>query len=283
MFNKANSKTILITGCSSGIGLCAAQTLKARGYDVFATARKAEDIARLQAMGLHGVTLDLDDSASIEAAVQTVLQQTDNRLDALFNNSGFAQPGAIEDLSRDVIRQQFETNVFGTIELTNRVIPIMREQGHGRIVFNSSLLGLVAMAYRGAYNASKFALEGFAQTLRQELHGSGIHVSLIEPGPIKSQFRDNARDKFLASIATRNSYHMPLYQAMNAAYRQNGHNAAFMREPQAVVKKLLRALESRFPKPHYYVTSATHMLVMLKRLLPHRVMDYVLRQIAKRA
>ena len=184
--------SILITGCSSGIGFQVAQGLRARGWRVFATARQPADVTRLQADGLESLALDLRDSASIQTAVTAVLERTGGRLDALFNNGAYGQPGAVEDLSREALREQFETNLFGTLELTNRLIPVMRRQGGGRILFNSSVLGLVAFPYRVAYVASKFALEGLADTLRLELTGTGIHICLIEPGPILSRFRDNA-------------------------------------------------------------------------------------------
>uniref|UniRef100_A0A4W5LCQ8 Uncharacterized protein n=1 Tax=Hucho hucho TaxID=62062 RepID=A0A4W5LCQ8_9TELE len=187
-----SSRSILITGCSSGIGLVVAQGLAAKGWRVFATARQAADVVRLQAQGLEALQLDVDDSDSIVQAVAEVLLRTGGTLDALFNNAGYGQPGAAEDVPRAAMRAQFETNVFGAWELMNAVIPVMRRQGHGRILFNSSVLGFAAMKYRGAYNASKYAMEGLCDTLRLELAGSGIAVSLIEPGPIESRFRANA-------------------------------------------------------------------------------------------
>src|SRR3569623_3101332 len=206
-----NSKSILITGCSSGIGLCAAEGLQRRGYHVFASARKAADVATLQARGFAAVQLDLDDSVSIRRALNEVLARTGGSLDALFNNGGYGQAGAVEALSRAVLRAQFETNLFGAQALTNMVIPVMRAQGHGRILYNSSLFGLVAIAYRRAYTASKFALEGLAATLRLELAGSGIHVALIAPGPIKSRFRANSLAEFLRHIDIERSAHREPY------------------------------------------------------------------------
>ena len=187
-----NKKSILITGCSSGIGLCVAQALQQRGYRVFATVRKEEDIGKLQAMGLESLQLDLDKSESIHTALKEILKRTNDTLDALFNNGAYGQAGALEDLSRDVLRQQFETNVLGWHELTNLVLPVMLKQGHGRIIQNSSVLGFVALKFRGAYCASKYAIEGLTDTLRQELSGTNIYISLIEPGPVESQFRANA-------------------------------------------------------------------------------------------
>ena len=187
-----NKKSVLITGCSTGIGRSAAEILKQRGYRVFATARKHEDVAQLIEEGFESVQLDLANSASIHAAVKTILHKTDGKLYALFNNGAYGQAGAVEDLTRDMLREQFETNLFGTHELTNLLIPVMRRQGEGRIIQNSSVLGFVSLKYRGAYNASKYALEGLTDTLRMELKGSGIYISLIEPGPIETSFRKNA-------------------------------------------------------------------------------------------
>jgi len=146
----------------------------------------------LQAEGLESLQLDLCDSQSIQTAFNEIMQRTNGQLYALFNNGAYGIPGAVEDLSRNTLRTQFETNVFGWHELTTLVIPVMRKQGSGRIIQNSSVLGFVAMPFRGAYNASKFAIEGLTDTLRLELKDTGIYISLIEPGPILSQFRHNA-------------------------------------------------------------------------------------------
>ena len=186
------SKNIFITGCSTGIGYTTAKVLKERGYRVICSARKDADVLMLQEQGFETLQLDLAESASIQLAVQQLIKLTDGKIDGLFNNGAFGQPGAVEDLTRDVLRNQFENNFFGTHELTNLIIPLMRKQGSGRILYNSSILGFVAMKYRGAYNASKFALEGLVDTLRLELHGTNIQLCLIEPGPITSQFRKNA-------------------------------------------------------------------------------------------
>lgn len=274
----AEQKTILITGCSSGIGLCAARGLRARGWRVFATARQAADIERLQAEGLESLPLDLRDSASIQTAVTTVLAQTGGRLDALFNNGAYGQPGAVEDLSRAALREQFETNLFGTQELTNQVLPVMRQQGGGRILYNSSVLGLVALPYRGAYVASKFALEGLADTLRLELAGTGIHICLIEPGPILSRFRDNAHVAYLRHIRPETSPHREKYAAMEARLLKEGPAAPFTLPPEAVLKRVIHALESPRPRARYPVTVPTYLFAFLRRLLPTRALDAILRQ-----
>jgi NAD(P)-dependent dehydrogenase (short-subunit alcohol dehydrogenase family) len=269
-------KSILITGCSTGIGRCVAQGLKARGYRVFATARKKEDVNKLLERGFESLQLDLDDSQSIHTAVDSILQQTGGTLDALFNNGAYGLVGAVEDLSRQALRAQFETNVFGWIELTNRIIPVMRAQGHGRIIQNSSVLGFAAMPYRGAYNASKFAIEGFADTLRQELFATNIQICLIEPGPIISQFRANAIKAFEQYIDAENSAHKPQYAAMLARLKKVGPAAAFTLGPEAVLKKVIHALESKRPEIRYYVTVPTYLFAYLKRFLSFRMMDWVL-------
>lgn len=274
--HKTYHPTILITGCSSGIGLCVAQGLVARGYRVFASARRTEDLQKLQALGLESLPLDLADSTSIKSAVAEVLARSGGRLDALFNNGAYGQPGAVEDLRREVLREQFETNLFGTLELTNLIIPVMRAQGHGRIVMNSSVLGFAAMPFRGAYNASKFALEGLTDTLRLELTGSGIFVSLIEPGPIESRFRANAYAAYQRNIDAEHSVHREKYLAMVRRLEKPGPAAPFTLPPEAVLDKLIHALESRRPKARYGVTVPTHLFAFLKRILPQRAMDWVL-------
>jgi NAD(P)-dependent dehydrogenase (short-subunit alcohol dehydrogenase family) len=269
-------RSILITGCSSGIGRCAAEGLSRRGYRVFATARRAEDVLRLQEAGLESVQLDLADSASIHHAVDEILGRTGGTLYALFNNGAHGQPGAVEDLRREVLREQFETNLFGTLELTNRIIPVMRAQGRGRIIQNSSLLGLVALPYRGAYVASKFALEGLTDTLRLELDGTGIHVSLIEPGPIKSRFRANAHAAYLRNIDPTCSFHREKYLGMERRLQKPGPAAPFTLPPEAVLKKLVHALESPRPRARYPVTLPSHLFGSLRRLLPSWLLDRVL-------
>ncbi|MBY4678545.1 SDR family oxidoreductase [Marinobacterium arenosum] len=271
-------KSILITGCSSGIGYHAALDLQQRGYRVFATARQAEDVERLRALGLSSCQLDLDSSDSIRQALAWVLERTGGELYALFNNGAFGQPGAVEDLSREVLRAQFETNLFGWHELTCQVLPVMRRQGYGRIIHNSSVLGLIAMKYRGAYNASKFALEGLTDTLRQELADTDIHVSLIEPGPIESDFRKNAYAKFKQNIDVAGSAHREVYEAVERRLANQSPNVRdpFTLGPEAVQKRLLHALEAKRPKPRYYVTTPTYLLGTLRRLLSSRMLDRLL-------
>jgi NAD(P)-dependent dehydrogenase (short-subunit alcohol dehydrogenase family) len=277
--NDTDSRSVLITGCSSGIGECVARGLHERGYRVFASVRNPGDRMPLQQAGIECLVLDYADSASIEAAVEQVLQQTGRRLYALFNNGAYGQPGACEDLSRAAMRQQFETNVFGWMELINLVIPVMRAQGHGRIIQNSSILGFAAMPMRGAYNASKFAIEGFSDTLRRELAGTGIHVSLIEPGPVESRFRANAYRAFQQHIAVDSSVHRERYRQMIRRFEASGNVQPFTLPPEAVLKRVLHALQSRQPRIRYPVTFPTYLFAALKRVLSDRMLDRILRRV----
>ena len=269
-------RSVLISGCSSGIGHHCAHALAARGWRVFAGARRAEDVERLAGERLEALALDLADSASIEQAVERVLEATGGRLDALFNNAGYGQPGAVEDVSREALRAQFETNLFGAHELTARVLPAMRRQGSGRVVNHSSVLGLVALPYRGAYNASKFALEGLTDTLRLELHGTGIQVSLIDTGPVRSRFRENALAMFQRHIDVEASAHREVYRAVLARLEASG-DAPFTLGPEAVARALVHVLESRRARPRYYVTAPSRVFALLRRLLPTWALDALLR------
>ncbi|QBQ54601.1 SDR family NAD(P)-dependent oxidoreductase [Nitrosococcus wardiae] len=281
MNQKFASKSVLVTGCSSGIGRCVARGLQARGYRVFATARRTQDLEELTAEGLEAISLELSDEASIANTVDTVLERTGGQLYALFNNAAYGQPGAVEDLCREVLRAQLETNTLGTQELTNRLIPAMRNQGAGRIIYNSSVLGFIALPFRGAYNASKYALEALADTLRLELYGSGIKVSVIEPGPISSQFRHNSYQKYLENIDPTRSAHYQTYLAMEQRLKKCGPAVPFTLPPESVLKKVIHALEAPRPRARYYVTTPTHVFAALKRMLPHAAMDWILRQVSR--
>ncbi len=272
-------KSILITGCSSGIGLAAAKILHARGYRVFATVRQEKDVQPLLDIGLESLQLDLRDYRSIQSAVDEILERTGGTLYALFNNGAYGQPGAVEDLTSDALREQFETNLFGWHELTRRVIPVMRAQNEGRIIQNSSVLGFVTLAYRGAYNSTKYALEGLTDTMRLELHGSGIHLSIIEPGPITSEFRKNAFAAYKRNIDPEHSVHKAHYQAMVKRLTTQGPVVPFTLPADAVVNKLIHALESKRPKIRYYVTFPTYLFATLRHLLPYRWMDRILAKI----
>lgn len=269
------AKSVLITGCSSGIGYDAAQGLRERGWRVFASCRKQVDCDRLRAMGFDTPRIDYEDEASIESGLAEVLAATGGTLDAVFNNGAYAIPGAVEDISRDAMRAIFEANLFGVHDLTCRIIPVMRAQGHGRIINNSSILGFSAMRMRGAYNATKFAMEGLTDTMRLELAPTPIEVVLIEPGPITTKIRRNSQPQFEHWVdwegsALRNFYEKVM---MPRLYADEGPPDTFELPPAAVTKKLIHALESRRPHPRYYVTTPTYFMGLMKRLLPTRLLD----------
>lgn len=271
-------QSILITGATSGIGLASVRMLKARGWRVLATARKPADLARLREVeGVEPLHLELADPLSIASCADEALRLTAGKIEALFNNAAFGQPGAVEDLSADVLRQQLEVNLIGTHELTRRLIPAMRSNRRGRIVQCSSVLGLVSGPFRGAYVASKFALEGLSDAMRLELAGTGIHVSLIEPGPIRTRFIETALAAFKAAIDIDASPHRDAYRARIAAM-ESGGDQRFKLEPEAVARKLVHAVESRRPQLRYYVTTPTYVAAMLRRLLPGRLLDRVLQR-----
>jgi short-subunit dehydrogenase len=271
------AKSILITGCSSGIGYDAAHWLRARGWRVFATCRQQQDCDRLIAEGLESFCLDYADEASITAAVAEVARRTGGTLDALYNNGAFAIPGAVEDLPRGALREIFETNLFGYHDLTRQVIPLMRAQGHGRIINCSSVLGLVGMKFRGAYVATKFAMEGLTDVLRLEMAGTGIEVILIEPGPITSRIRENARPHVTKWIDWKNSARADEYAPLiERLFGEKYGLDPFELPARAVTKKLIAALESRRPRPRYYVTTPTYLMGFARRILPTRALDWLI-------
>ncbi|MEM8976563.1 MAG: SDR family NAD(P)-dependent oxidoreductase [Pseudomonadota bacterium] len=267
-------RSVLITGCSSGIGLASALALKDRGWRVLATARHADDLARLkQDFGLETLELELADPESVARCMDDVDRLTDGQLFAVFNNGAYGQPGALEDLDVAVVRQQFEVNVFAAHEITRRAVQIMRANGTGRIVHCSSVLGLIAAPYRGAYCASKFALEAMADTMRLELAGTGIFISLIEPGPIDTRFLDHAMAAARANVDIEGSVHSERYKSIIAGMEKGGKQF-FKLPPEAVAKKLIHAVESRRPKRRYYVTTPTYIVAAARRLLPTSALDW---------
>lgn len=274
------AKAILITGCSTGIGYVAAHALQKKGYQVIASCRQQADVDRLKQEGLTCIQLDLADPRSIKLAVQKASALCEGNLYALFNNGAFGQPGALEDLPTDALREQFEANFFGWHELTKLVLPIMRNRGEGRIIQNSSVLGFAAMKYRGAYNASKFALEGWTDTLRLELHGTNIKVMLIEPGPIETHFRANAKAAFLKWINIESSPHKVDYHQQLNRLTAEGSNNQFVLPPESCIPPLVDALESKSPKLRYRITTPTKVFAVLKRMLPGKWLDPILRKAA---
>ena len=270
-----NQRSILITGCSSGIGYCCAKGMRQRGWRVFATARQDDDLKRLEAEGLEALYLDYTEAHSVAACAADAGKRTGGRLDALFNNGAYGQPGAVEDLTREVLEAQFSANVFGWHQLATACLPLMRTNGSGRIVQCSSVLGLVALKWRGAYNASKFAIEALSDTMRLELGGSGIFVSLIEPGPITSRFTEHALNAFERNIDQSTSNYKAAYERQRARLGKGGSNR-YKLGPEAVLDKLVHALESPRPHARYFVTKPTAYMAIARRVLPQRVLDYVL-------
>ena len=272
-------KSILITGCSTGIGAVCASGLKKRGYRVFATARKSVDLKRLESEGFEALALDYRYSESVQNCAQEVARRTDGKLYALFNNGAYGQPGAVEDITRAVLEEQFAANFFGWHELTKACLPMLRKNGVGRIIQCSSVLGLAAMKWRGPYNASKFAIEGLSDTLRLELRGSGIHVVTINPGPIESQFVPNARAAFERNVDLSTSHYTSEFERQRQRLDRGG-NTTFKLPATAVLDKLILALERKNPRAHYYVTVPTYLVATARRLLPQSWMDAFLNGIS---
>ena len=271
------AKSILITGCSTGIGYDAAHTLHKRGWQVLATCRQQKDCDRLQSEGLNSFVLNYEDEASIKAAVATTLNTTGGTLNAVFNNGAYAIPGPVEDLSRDALRAIFEANFFGYFDLINQLMPMFRKQGHGRIVQCSSLLGMTALRYRGSYNATKFALEAMTDTLRLELRGTNIKPILIEPGPIKTDFRKNAIIQFDKWVDWENSEIRDHYEnsLLDKLKKVGTGKDPGELGPEAVTAALIKAIESSNPNPRYFVTWPTRLTSTLRRLLPTRWSDAI--------
>ena len=269
-------RAIFITGCSTGIGYTTAHQLSKHGFHVIASCRKKEDVLRLQNEGLTCLHLDYSDSESISLAVSELLALTDGKLYALFNNGAYGQAGALEDLPREALKEQFEANFFGWHQLVIELLPIMRKQGYGRIIQNSSVLGIVAMKYRGAYNSSKFAIEGWSDTLRLELMQTNIQISLIEPGPIETNFRSNALKVFKKWVTIENSPHKEKYLMQQQRLEKEASGSTFVLPPESIMSPLLHALNSKKPKARYRVTFPTHLFAILKRLLPTKWLDMIL-------
>ena len=274
MDSTSTIRAVLITGCSSGIGLCLAHGLRNAGYRVFPTVRKKEDMIKLKKLGFDVFLLDLSSSQSIRTAIDEIYQKTDS-LYSLINNGAYGQTGALEDISREALEKQFQANVFGWHELTNLVLPSMKERNEGRIIYISSVLGFVAMPFRGPYVASKFAIEGLVDTLRLELKQTRIKLSLVQPGPIKSKFRQNALLAFKENVDPSNSDYKREYKTMIKRLNSD-KNVKFTLAPESVLRCVLHALKSKVPKNHYRVTFPTKLFGILCRILPSSWMDYIL-------
>ena len=272
-------KPVLITGASSGIGYyCAKELSKNTKYQVFATVRNKDDFDKLTHDRLNVIFLDLTSSESIKRCAEEFLSKTDGKIYALFNNAGYGQPGAVEDISDKVLKEQFQTNLFGLHELTCHFLPVMRRQDFGRIINHSSVLGVISLRFRGAYNASKYALEGLSDTLRLELMGSNLWVSLIETGPVRSRFRENALKKFLQNIDRKYSFFQAEYEKKLKSL-ESSEDVPFTLGEDAVFEALIKVLEAKSPKARYRVTKVTTVLSFLKRVLSTKQLDKVLRSI----
>ena len=272
-------QNILITGCSTGIGLETARVLKANNYKVYATARKNKDVKRLKELGFKSFKLDVRKPKQIKQAFELIYKE-DAKLDAVFNNAGFGQPGAVEDITTDVLREQFETNLFGLHEVTLEAMRIFRRQGYGKIIQHSSVLGIISLKFRGAYNSSKYAIEGLADTMRQELMGSNIHISTINTGPVTSKFRENALKKFKENVDINNSHFTPVYKdELKVRLENDKDETPFNLPASSVANIVLKIMKSNKPKPRYYVTTATHILGFAKRILPTSLLDKLLNRI----
>ena len=275
------NKTVLITGCSSGIGLETALLLKKKGYRVFATARKKKDVKHLKKLGFEAFLLDLRKYETINDTLKKILKLTNGKLDVLFNNGAYGQPGAVEDLTTDVLKEQFETNLFGWHELTRKTIKIMRDQGsYGMIIQHSSVLGLVSLKYRGAYNASKYAIEGLSDTLRLELADTDIKIVTLNTGPVKSKFRENALKMFKKNIDVKHTYFRSVYKKeLKKRLESNKDDTPFTLEANETANIVEGIISSKTPKPRYYITKATYLLGFFKRILSTRMLDSILKRI----
>ncbi len=278
--SNSNHQHIFITGCSTGIGYQLAVELKNLGYSVLASCRKAQDVERLRDLGLNCIQLDLNSSQSIQSAAQSVTQFSQGKLFALINNGAYGQPGALEDLPTAALRAQFDTNFFGWHELTTTLLPMLLQQDDARIIQISSVLGFAAMKYRGAYNSSKFALEGWTDTLRLELRNTNVKISLVQPGPIETQFRANGLAAFKTWINIQHSRHSEQYQQQLERLQKASSNNPFVLPPQACVEPVRHALQSKRPKHRYRVTRPTKVFAVLKRLLPGHILDHILNKAA---
>lgn len=274
------TRSILITGCSSGIGYDAAHTLRDRGWRVFASCRKAEDCARLRDEGFASPRLDYEDADTIRSALAEVLEATGGTLDALYNNGAYGIPGLVEDVPRAAFETILQANLIGPHDLTRQVIPVMRAQGHGRIVNCTSVFGYAAAPWRGAYISTKHGLEGLTDSLRLELHGSGIHVSLIQPGLIATKFGENSGRELEKWIDWEHSVRAGDYKRVLLDKARGRNRVAHLEAPASdVTRKLIHALESRRPRPRYRVTKLAELVNVLDRVLPTRATDWITRRV----
>ncbi|MEA2310031.1 MAG: hypothetical protein QOG86_1999 [Thermoleophilaceae bacterium] len=271
------SKAVLITGCSTGIGRATAERLAGKGFTVYATARRPDSIADLAEKGCKTLALDVTDEESMAAAVKTV-EAAEGAVGALVNNAGYSQSGAIEDVSMDSVRRQFETNVYGLTRMCQLVLPKMREQHYGRIVNISSMGGKLVFPGGGVYHGTKHAVEAISDALRFEVRGFGIGVSIIEPGLIKTEFANAATtsiEEGTAGDGPYASFNRQVAEKTVEAYE--GPMAKLAAGPEAVAKVIEKAITSSRPKPRYMVTAGARVLLATRRALPDRGWDAMMR------
>ena len=263
-------QVVLITGCSSGVGRATALEAARRGHRVFASARRREDLSFLPSQrGVTALLLDVTDAASVARAVEAVLREA-GRLDALINNAGFGQYGAVEDVSPEEWRRQFDVNLFGAVVAIRAVLPAMRTARRGTIVNVSSVAGKISIPFAAPYCASKHALEAVSDALRVEVAPFGIRVVVVEPGPISTRFGETAREK-VSGIVARPGPYSAFYPAAERAMETDFTKGRL--PPEAVARVILRAVESSDPKPRYRVTSMAKVFLPLRRVLPDRFLD----------
>lgn len=268
---------IVITGCSTGIGLETAKYLQDKFIKVYPTARDPKDVEILKALGFeHAMQLDVRHPDEITAVINKVLE-LDGKIDVWFNNAGYGQPGAVEDITVPVLREQFETNVFGLHECTRQIIPVMREQGHGKIIQHSSVLGIISLFGRGAYNASKYAIEGLTDTLRLELQDTDIYPVLLNTGPIVSHFRQTAVQKLEENVDIEHSVFKEKY--LQSLKERTQKKVPFKEGADAVAAVVHKIILADQPKPRYYITKATYLLGYFKRILSTSCLDKLLKKI----
>ena len=276
--SKIHSKTVLVTGCSSGIGESIANCLRESGWDVFPTARSESDLQRLHSKGFDALHMDLRDSVSIDDCVSSLMRKSPLGIGAIVNNAGIAIPGAVEDLSRDDLRNQFEVNVFGLQELTNKLLPTFRGQGWGRIVNISSIYGILTAPIVGGYCASKYALEALSNAQRMELSNTGIALSLVEPGPILSSFRGNAYEALCKKISVTDHFYREYKKTLQRKLGKSQRNKLFTLGPEHVAEKVIHALTSDHPKRRYLVTYPAYAGYVMARIFPGFVVDYFMKK-----
>ena len=273
------TKNILITGCSSGIGKNVAITLHNKGWRVFATCRSKTDCTFFKKLGIESFPLDLLKEESINCAVNLVKEKTKSQLDVLFNNGAYAIPGAIQDIPRSAMREIFEVNVFGQIDLINRCIPLMMSSDYPKIINCSSVLGFMSLPYRGLYSATKYSLEALTDALRRENYNNKIRFVLIQPGPINTNIKKKSIKHFEKWIDWKKSIHQKTYEnkVIKRLYDNNYKDTLnnYELKPDAVTKIIIKVLNSKNPKVRYKITMQTKIAQFMIKIFPTNLLDWI--------